>query len=628
MSKKRPNTTAKLEKTKSCQKALEEMGRKYEFISKHPHGFLSLIDTDYKYIAVNDSYCMAHNKKRQEMINKSVSDIWGKEVFEKVIKPHLDNCFEGKKVHYQVKFKFSALGLRTIHVTYYPYWTNKGKVAHVLAASHDITKQKSDEKELFALKKAVETMQLGVTTTDTEGMILYTNPAEASMHGYSVEELLDREVNILAPPAYRKKRTLSQLNELTSWRREGVNVRRDGSAFPVQLMSDVVKDNEGQPIGIVTTCEDITERKRTEEQIQRQIQRLTTLRDIDMAILSSLDLKVILNVLLDHLINRLNIDAAVIMLLNRHTLTMEYAESRGFRSHDIHNIKLKLGEGLAGQVALERRLISIPNLHEKEIPGVNSSLLKKEGLVVYYGLPLIAKGHVKGTLELFHRTPINPDSEWLKFMDALASQAAIAIDNATLFNELQSSNIEITLAYDSTLVGWSRALDLRDKETEGHSQRVTELTLQIARAVGLAESELVPIRRGALLHDIGKLGIPDSILSKSSPLNEEEWEIMKRHPLYAYQLLSPINFLRPALDIPYCHHEKWDGTGYPQGLTGENIPVAARIFAIADVWDALCSKRSYRGAFKEENVIKHVRSLEGTHFDPKVLTVFMAMKRL
>lgn len=628
MAKKRPNTTAKLEKVKSRQKALKEMGRKYEFISKNPHGFLCLIDADYKYVAVNDSYCMAHNKKRQEMINKSVSDIWGKEVFEKVIKPHLDDCFEGKVVHYQAQFKFSALGLKTIHVTYYPYWTNKGKVAHVLAASHDITKQKSDKKELFALKKAVETMQLGVTTTDTEGMVLYTNPAEAKMHGYSVEELLGREVNSLAPSAYQKKRTLSQLNEIISWRREGVNVRRDGSTFPVQLMSDVVKDNEGQPIGIVTTCEDITERKRTEEQIRRQIQRLTTLQEIDMAILTSLDLKVMLNVLLDHLINRLNIDAAVIMLLNRHTLTMEYAESRGFRSHDIRNIKLKLGEGLAGQVALERRLISIPNLHEKEIPGVNSSLIKKEGLAVYYGLPLIAKGHVKGTLELFHRTPMDPDSEWLEFMDALAAQTAIAIDNAMLFNEIQSSNTEITLAYDSTLVGWSRALDLRDKETEGHSQRVTEIALQIARAVGLAESELVHIRRGALLHDIGKIGIPDSILLKSSPLNEEEWEIMKRHPLYAYQLLSPINFLRSALDIPYCHHEKWDGTGYPQGLTGENIPIAARIFAVADVWDALCSNRSYRGAFKKEKVIKHIRSLEGTHFDPEVLTVFMAMKRL
>lgn len=134
------------------------------------------------------------------------------------------------------------------------------------------------------------------------------------------------------------------------------------------------------------------------------------------------------------------------MILNRHTLTMEHAESRGFRSHDIHNIKLKLGEGLAGQVALKQHLISIPNLHEKDIPGVDTSLLKKEGLVAYYGLPLIAKGRVKGTLELFHRTPIAPDSEWLEFMNDLAARTAIAIDNATLFNELQSSNIEITLA--------------------------------------------------------------------------------------------------------------------------------------------------------------------------------------
>lgn len=627
MSKKMPNTTAKLEKIKSRKKAMDEIGRRYEFISKHLHGFLSLIDADYKYVAVNNLYCRAHNKKRQEIINKSVSNIWGKEVFEKVIRHHLDSCFEGKVVHYQAQFKFSALGLRTIDVSCYPYHNNKGMITHALVVSYDITKQKSNEKELFALKKAVETMQLGVTTTDTEGTILYTNSAEASMHGYSVEELLGREVNILAPSTYWKKRTLSQLNELKSWRREEVNVRRDGSTFPVQLMSDVVKDNEGQPIGIVTTCEDITERKRTEKQIQRQIQRLTTLRNIATAILSSLDLKVILNVLLDHLINWLDIDAAVIMLLNQHTLTMEYAESRGFRSHDIRNIKLKLGEGLAGQVALERRLISIPNLHEKEIPGVNPSLFRKEGMVVYYGLPLIAKGDVKGTLELFHRTPMDPDSEWLEFMDALASQAAIAIDNATLFNELQSSNMEITLAYDSTLIGWSQALDLRDKETEGHSQRVTELTLQIASAVGLTGPELVHIRRGALLHDIGKIGIPDSILLKSSPLNEEEWEIMKRHPLYAYQMLSPINFLRPALDIPYCHHEKWDGTGYPQGLTGENIPIAARIFAVADIWDALCSSRSYRGAFKEDKALKHVRSLEGTHFDPQVLTVFLAMKR-
>ena len=194
-----------------------------------------------------------------------------------------------------------------------------------------------------------------------------------------------------------------------------------------------------------------------------------------------------------------------------------------------------------------------------------------------------------------------------------------------MFNDLQRSNIELSLAYDTTIEGWSRALDLRDKETEGHSQRVTELTLFMGRSMGMSESELVHVRRGALLHDIGKMGIPDSILFKPGPLSNEEWDIMKRHPVYAYEMLSPINFLKAAIDIPYCHHEKWDGSGYPRGLRGENIPLAARIFAVSDVWDALCSNRSYRQAFSEETALEYIRSLEGIQFDPEVIKVFLSM---
>jgi PAS domain S-box-containing protein len=187
----------------------------------------------------------------------------------------------------------------------------------------------------------------------------------------------------------------------------------------------------------------------------------------------------------------------------------------------------------------------------------------------------------------------------------------------------QQLNAELTLAYDTTLEGWSRALDLRDKETEGHSQRVTEMTVDLARAMGMSESELVHVRQGALLHDIGKMGIPDSILLKPALLTEEETAIMRRHPVYAYELLSPIAYLRPALDIPYYHHEKWDGTDYPRGLHGEQIPLAARIFAVVDVWDALRSDRPYRLAWAEERVREHIRSLAGTHFDPKVVELFL-----
>jgi putative nucleotidyltransferase with HDIG domain len=171
----------------------------------------------------------------------------------------------------------------------------------------------------------------------------------------------------------------------------------------------------------------------------------------------------------------------------------------------------------------------------------------------------------------------------------------------------------------------ARALDLRDKETEGHSLRVTEMTVQLARAAGMAEEALVHVRRGALLHDIGKMGIPDAILLKPGRLDDQEWEIMRRHPTYGYELLAPIAFLRPALEIPYCHHEKWDGTGYPRGLRGEAIPLAARVFAVVDVWDALLSDRPYRPGWPLHKVLDHIRSGAGSHFDPRVVTSFLAM---
>ncbi|MBI5203822.1 MAG: PAS domain S-box protein [Nitrospirae bacterium] len=616
---------SKLKQIKAGHKAIDEMWKRYEFIVNTSRDFLSLIDADYNYIAVNDAYCKAHNKTQKEIVDRSVSSIWGEKVFNGIIRRHLDKCFAGHEVNYHSEFEFAAIGVRIMDVTYYPYRNNKGTVTHAVVVSRDITEQRKAEKELLALKKAVETMQLGVTITDIEGRILYTNPAEANMHGFSVKELMNRDVKRLAPRDLWKQRTISQLDEIKSWRREGVNVRRDGGTFPVQLMSDVVKDQDGNTVGIVTTCEDITERRRSEEQIRQQLQRLTTLREVDMAILSSLDLKVMLNVLLNHLMEHLNIDAAAIMLLNPHTLNLEYAEGRGFHSRAVRGANVRIGEGLAGRVALERQAVCIHNLHGKEEICARNPFIKDENLVFYYGIPLIAKGNVKGTLEVFNRKPMEPDTEWLDFTEALAGQAAIAIDNATMFNDLQRSNIELSLAYDTTIEGWSRALDLRDKETEGHSQRVTELTLFMGRSMGMSESELVHVRRGALLHDIGKMGIPDSILFKPGPLSNEEWDIMKRHPVYAYEMLSPINFLKPAIDIPYCHHEKWDGSGYPRGLRGENIPLAARIFAVSDVWDALCSNRSYRQAFSEETALEYIRSLEGIQFDPEVIKVFLSM---
>jgi HD-GYP domain-containing protein (c-di-GMP phosphodiesterase class II) len=285
---------------------------------------------------------------------------------------------------------------------------------------------------------------------------------------------------------------------------------------------------------------------------------------------------------------------------------------------------VRIGDGVAGKVALERRTV-----HESDLAMAGAfsrwPLIAGEGFVSYVGVPLIVKGKVLGVLDIFQRSTLEPDSEWLDFLDALAGQAAIAIDNSTLYHRERRAHEDLLIAYDATIEGWSRALDLRDRETEGHTVRVTEVTLRLARTLGVPDDELVTIRRGALLHDIGKVGIPDSILLKPGPLDEDEWRVMRLHPQMARDLLWPVMFLREALAIPYCHHEMWDGKGYPQRLKGISIPLPARIFAVVDIWDALRSDRPYRKAWPDEQVLAHIRTLSGKHFDPQIAEAFLHM---
>ncbi len=359
------------------------------------------------------------------------------------------------------------------------------------------------------------------------------------------------------------------------------------------------------------------------EQALQQMHHLQALHEIDIAISSSLDMRVTLNVLLAHVSKELQADAAAVLLLNPHSRTLTYAAGHGFRTRDIEQSRIKLGEGCAGRAALERTVVSVPEAVPGHTMCAHVSQLTGERFVSHHVAPLVIKGQVKGVLEVLNRRPLTPDKPWLEFFEALAQQAAIAIDMASLFGDLQHANDELALAYDATIEGWSRALDLRDKETEGHSRRVTDMTVKIAREMGTREDMLVHIRRGSLLHDIGKMGIPDHILLKPGKLSEEEWIIMRKHPVFAHDLLSPIAFLRPALDIPLRHHEKWDGTGYPEGLKGEKIPLAARIFSVVDVWDALSSDRPYRPAWSKENVMQYLRDKSEVDFDPSIAALFI-----
>ncbi len=565
-----------------------------------------------------------------------------------------ETILAGRVWHGEIVNRRKDGGLYTEEMTIAPVRQPSGEISHFIAIKQDISERKQHEIE----HEAIITISNALRTAPTRAEML---PVLLDQ----MNDLFNAEGAMLAMRDLASAETVVELGRGPVGAKfsgvrlapgEGVsawviasgqpywnnNVRREllGDANAVACAPLIAreqtigalwimrrKDIAENEVRLLTAVADIAAnavfRATLHEQTARQLRHLTALHEIDMAISASLDLRITLDVLLDHVIAQLGVNAADVLLLNPESQILNYAAGRGFRTREIEHTHLRLGEGQAGAAARDRRTISSLDMARSEIALARSPLFVEEGFISHFVAPLIAKGQVKGVLEIFHRTRLDPDVEWFDFFETLAMQAAIAIDNATLFDNLQRSNIELTMAYDATIEGWSRALDLRDRETEGHTQRVTAMTIELAQALGVGATEMVHLRRGALLHDIGKMGIPDGILLKPGPLAEEEWVLMQLHPRYAYELLFPIPYLRAALDIPYCHHEKWDGTGYPRGLRQEAIPLMARIFAVVDVWDALRSERPYHARWDDTRAITYIRSQAGKHFDPAVVEMFL-----
>jgi HD-GYP domain-containing protein (c-di-GMP phosphodiesterase class II) len=383
-------------------------------------------------------------------------------------------------------------------------------------------------------------------------------------------------------------------------------------------------ENEARVIAIVR---DVSDRVRNTQRIQSQLRQLYALHSIDVAITASFDLKVTLSVILRQMINQLGVDAADILILNRNSHMLEFAAGQGFQSNQPQPLPLMIGQGHAGKAALERRTIIIPDLENQPTDSLIAPAMLREKFANYYAVPVIAKGEVKGVLEIYHRSLLQPDDDWMDFLSAMANQAAMAIDSASLFQDLQRTNAELSLAYDSAIESWAQVLELSNRENGAHAYRVVELTIKLARSMGIAEAELIHFRRGALLHDVGKLGIPESILNKPGPLDEVERKIMQSHPQIAYELLSSVNYLAPALDIPHYHHERWDGSGYPDGLREEQIPFPARLFAVVDVYDSLTHTRPNRAAWSRQVALSHIQQSSGKLFDPVVVKAFLQMMR-
>jgi len=483
----------------------------------------------------------------------------------------------------------------------------------------------------------LESIPSALMISEQTGRILWANLLFAELVGFSIQKIIGETIQNLyhlMPNNQLMQCLVNAVNSGQIWNGRVAGYRENRLMYQAKVTMANLRLDPSKIDLIMTTIQDITEHEQAKAEARRkadtlfrqselQLKRITALRAIDSSIASGRDLETTLNLLLERLTDLLEVSASAIMLYEAGSQRLKFRAGHGFHTKDIFSANLQLNASFAGQAASRREIIRVEDLTNSKTASDFAAFILAENFIAYYAIPLIANGLVIGVLEVFHRSELNPDLEWADFLKTLGGQAAIAIQNAELFEHLQHSNNELSRAYDATLLSWNQMLGLRDQETGDHTDRVVELAVELGRAMLLNEEEILHLRRGALLHDIGKMGTPDRILHKNGPLTDEELAIMRLHPVYAYTMLKDIQFLLPALDIPYCHHEKWDGTGYPRGLAGENIPLSARIFAVVDVWDALSANRRYRRAWPSEKVRAYIIDNAGSHFDPRIVEKFL-----
>lgn len=612
-----------LTERKKAEEELSKNEERYRTLLQTALDGFWLADVKGNLLQVNESYCRMSGYTEQELLTMGINDLDAVETAAATAS-HIKTVITKGEDRFETKHRKKDGSFFDVEVNVQFKDIEGGRVIVFL---HDITKRKQAEivmhESLDLLLNTFNKSPLMKSLSDlSTGKYLEVNDSFCRASEFSREEVIGKtsiEIGWIGNDE-RARMTQKMLQDGSVNGMELHLRSKNGKNIIVRYWGTVIHTAQGDRL--FSTAEDITERKKTEEKIHRQINYITTLQDIDRTIASEIGMYPSLTALISKAVSVLSVDAAAILLINFNTGTLDFFTGKGFRTEAITTARLKLKEGYASKAINEKRIVKFPNPKEKE-DLFFLKFLEEEKFITYYGVPLIIKGRSIGVLEVYQRSPVKRDQEWLDFLNALAGQAAVAVDNAQLFENLQHSNLELTLAYDATIEGWSRAMDLRDRETEGHTQRVSTLTVQLAQQMGIPQTDILNFRRGALLHDIGKMGVSDNILRKPDPLTEEEWKEMRLHPLYAYEMLAPISYLKPALDIPYCHHEKWDGSGYPRGLKGEQIPLAARIFAIADVYDAVTSDRPYRKAWSREKALKYIREQSGLHFDPQIVEKFL-----
>ncbi|MBN1231315.1 MAG: HD domain-containing protein [Anaerolineales bacterium] len=502
-------------------------------------------------------------------------------------------------------------------------------VLWIFSLSRNIRQRKNAEATLVKMiqqnEQNMNAMSEGVIAVDNRGMINFTNQTIVDILGIKKLDLLGKafsEVETLFVPEtnvsgyyldYSGEKS-SPLNDIPiSYTYEHPE---KGKIYINYTNNPILVD--GVRTGRVVTLQDITVLQNISKKLVNQLEISSSLHEIDKIITSSIELDPILSTIAKYIYTFLKFDAIAILVSS--------SNSGDFIQSFVLDLDYEKEQetivALANECLKRKNVIYINDINSSK----NLEVKMKEDLFTScVTSPLISKDQVVGVMELFYKEEHEPDREWWQILYKFSEQLAIGVADIMRSYELKERNRELLVTYDLTLKGWAQALEIRDFETEKHSERVTEMTVELSKRLGIPDEIIQHIQRGALLHDVGKIGVPDEILYKPGGLSPQEWQIMRKHPTYAYQLLKDIPFLMDAIDIPYCHHERWDGSGYPRGLKGEEIPIAARIFAVIDVFDALISDRPYRSAWSIKDTSDYLVENSGILFDPQIVQAFLSM---
>ncbi len=598
---------------------------------------LAAIVTDFSGVCVdvNPRLCTLSGIPREEMLRKSVFEL---DILPEIeLKKLFDFMLGQGGLLRQHEVVFNLKNGRTFHVILSSEPIILHSEPHILVIFNDITHRVEIEKELRESEtrfRSLSDATLEGVMVHKKGLILDVNRQFAEIFGYeNPEDLIGKNgYQFLLTPE-----SGDEINRRTAQYPEGVfevvGVRKDGSTFPGETQSrDILFRGENAR---VVSMRDISDRRIAEVELSRLNRALRTISKCNEALVRSGNQEDLLREICKTIVEVGEYQLACINLVQKDSADayrafFSYAYPDGAAQHekqvDFSDCWEQFSD-LLHTILTDRRALFLNRQDEQQATSILQHLSDRFSSLAL--MPLHYEDMVLGLLVIFSTRVEAFDKEEMDLIAEMAADLSYGLhaqyvrqERNDFLEKLEVTNRELAFSYDATLAGWSNALELRERETAGHSQRVVQFTLNIAEGLGIPEGDMKYLRMGALLHDIGKMGIPDAILLKPGPLDENEWITMRQHPLYAYELLKGIPHLQRALEIPRFHHERWDGGGYPQKLSGEKIPLAARIFAVVDVWDALISARPYRPAWSREEALNYILGQSGKQFDPRVVQLF------